>query len=98
MGVSSKGTRSSRAAQPDRAPSAADAAGRAAPAAKRAGERETSIRRGVEVLLSLATDEALAGSGLGVTRISAQLRAAGRDPYRLPFQLLGLASLSPSPA
>jgi predicted transposase YbfD/YdcC len=35
---------------------------------------------------------------LGVTRISAQLRAAGRDPYRLPFQLLGLASLPPSPA
>jgi hypothetical protein len=35
---------------------------------------------------------------LGVTRISAQLRAAGRDPYRLPFRLLGLASLSPSPA
>lgn len=35
---------------------------------------------------------------LGITRISAQLRAAGRDPYRLPFQLLGLADLSPSPA
>lgn len=38
---------------------------------------------------------------LGVTRISAQLRAAGRDPYRLPFQLLGLAGHSghsPSPA
>jgi hypothetical protein len=35
---------------------------------------------------------------LGVTRTSAQLRAAGRDPYRLPFQLLGLAGLSPSPA
>ena len=29
---------------------------------------------------------------LGITRISAQLRAAGRDPYRLPFQLLGLAA------
>jgi hypothetical protein len=35
---------------------------------------------------------------LGVTGISAQLRAAGRDPYRLPFQLPGLAGLSPSPA
>ena len=34
---------------------------------------------------------------LGVTRISAQLRAAGRDPYRLPFQLLGLAGLWPPP-
>lgn len=35
---------------------------------------------------------------LGVTRISAQLRAAGRDPYRLPFQLLGLAAAPPSSA
>jgi hypothetical protein len=35
---------------------------------------------------------------LGITRISAQLRAAGRDPYRLPFRLLGIAGLSPSPA
>jgi IclR family KDG regulon transcriptional repressor len=40
----------------------------------RAGhERETSIRRGVEVLLSLASDEALTASGLGVTRISEML-------------------------
>ncbi len=35
---------------------------------------------------------------LGITRISAQLRIAGRDPYRLPFQLLGLAQPPPSPA
>jgi hypothetical protein len=34
---------------------------------------------------------------LGITRISAQLRAARHDPCRLPFQLLGLAGLSPSP-
>jgi hypothetical protein len=35
---------------------------------------------------------------LGVPGIAAQLRAAGRDPYRLPFQLLGLVQLPPSPA
>jgi IclR family KDG regulon transcriptional repressor len=34
-----------------------------------AGERETSIRRGIEVLLSLGTEESLAAGGLGVTRI-----------------------------
>lgn len=32
-------------------------------------ERETSIRRGIEVLLSLGSDEAIANGGLGVTRI-----------------------------
>ena len=36
-------------------------------------ERETSIRRGVEVLLALATDEAAAEGGLGVTRVAANL-------------------------
>jgi hypothetical protein len=35
---------------------------------------------------------------LGVPGIAAQLRASRRDPYRLPFQLLGLAALPPSPA
>jgi predicted transposase YbfD/YdcC len=30
---------------------------------------------------------------LGIPGITAQLRASGRDPYRLPFQLLGLAAL-----
>lgn len=35
---------------------------------------------------------------LGVPVIAAQLRASGRDPYRLPLQLLGLAVLSPPPA
>jgi hypothetical protein len=36
---------------------------------------------------------------LGITCISAQLRAAGRDPYQLPFHLLGLAGLwTPPPA
>jgi IclR family transcriptional regulator, KDG regulon repressor len=36
-------------------------------------ERETSIRRGIEVLLSLGTDEAIEQGGLTVTRISGQL-------------------------
>ena len=35
---------------------------------------------------------------LGVPGIAAQLRASRRDPYRLPFRLLGLAALPPSPA
>jgi Transposase DDE domain len=35
---------------------------------------------------------------LGVPGIAAQLRASRRDPYRLSLQLLGLASLPPSPA
>jgi len=35
-----------------------------------AGERERSIRRGVEVLLSLGSEEAVASGGLGVSRIS----------------------------
>ena len=51
-------------------------------------ERETSIRRGVEVLLSLATDEALAGSGLGVTRISELL---GREKSQVSRALKALS-------
>ena len=35
---------------------------------------------------------------LGTPNIAARLRASRRDPYRLPFQLLGLAALTPSPA
>jgi hypothetical protein len=35
---------------------------------------------------------------LGVPGIAVQLRASRRDPYRLPFQLPGLAELPPSPA
>ena len=35
---------------------------------------------------------------LGVPGIAAQLRASRRDPYRLPFQLLGLAAPPASPA
>ena len=51
-------------------------------------ERETSIRRGVEVMLSLATDEALAGSGLGVTRISELL---GREKSQVSRALKALS-------
>jgi IclR family KDG regulon transcriptional repressor len=36
-------------------------------------DRETSIRRGIEVLLSLATDEAIEQGGMGVTRIAEYL-------------------------
>src|SRR5690349_18437155 len=36
-------------------------------------DSETSIRRGIEVLLSLASDEAVEQGGLGVTRISERL-------------------------
>jgi IclR family KDG regulon transcriptional repressor len=50
--------------------------------------RETSIRRGVEVLLSLAGDEALAGGGLGVTRISELL---GREKSQVSRALKALA-------
>ena len=55
--------------------------------AKVGGERETSIRRGVEVLLSLATEESLAGSGLGVTRIAELL---GREKSQVSRALKAL--------
>jgi IclR family transcriptional regulator, KDG regulon repressor len=88
MSASSKTTRSTRAAQAGRGQAGAGAPGRSGPAAKAAGERETSIRRGVEVLLSLATDEALAGSGLGVTRISELL---GREKSQVSRALKALS-------
>jgi IclR family KDG regulon transcriptional repressor len=56
-------------------------------AAKQPGERETSIRRGVEVLLSLASDETLAAGGLGVTRISELL---GREKSQVSRALKAL--------
>ena len=37
-------------------------------------------------------------TGGRIPGIAAQLRASGRDPYRLPFQLLGLAALPASSA
>ena len=52
-----------------------------------ATERETSIRRGVEVLLSLASDETLAAGGLGVTRISELL---GREKSQVSRALKAL--------
>jgi DNA-binding IclR family transcriptional regulator len=54
---------------------------------KTAGARETSIRRGVEVLLSLANEESLAAGGLGVTRISELL---GREKSQVSRALKAL--------
>jgi len=51
-------------------------------------ERETSIRRGVEVLLALATDEAAAAGGLGVTRVA---RSLGREKTQVSRTLATLA-------
>jgi DNA-binding IclR family transcriptional regulator len=51
-------------------------------------ERETSIRRGVEVLLALATDEAAAEGGLGVTRVATAL---GREKTQVSRTLSTLA-------
>ena len=51
------------------------------------GERETSIRRGVEVLLSLSSDESLDTGGLGVTRISELL---GREKSQVSRALKAL--------
>jgi IclR family KDG regulon transcriptional repressor len=50
-------------------------------------ERETSIRRGVEVLLSLASEESLGTGGLGVTRISELL---GREKSQVSRALKAL--------
>jgi DNA-binding IclR family transcriptional regulator len=58
-----------------------------AKAAKSGSERETSIRRGVEVLLSLASEESLELSGLGVTRISELL---GREKSQVSRALKAL--------
>ncbi len=51
------------------------------------GERETSIRRGVEVLLSLSSEESLNTGGLGVTRISELL---GREKSQVSRALKAL--------
>ena len=55
--------------------------------ARAGGERETSIRRGVEVLLSLSSDESLDMGGLGVTRISELL---GREKSQVSRALKAL--------
>ncbi len=51
-------------------------------------DRETSIRRGIEVLLSLGSDEALKDGGMGVTRISEML---GREKSQVSRALKALA-------
>lgn len=51
-------------------------------------ERETSIRRGVEALLTLASDEAAAEGGLGVTRVA---RMMGREKTQVSRTLATLA-------
>src|SRR5262249_55846822 len=55
---------------------------------KATGERETSIRRGVEVLLSLASDESLSKNGLGVTQIADLL---GREKSQVSRALKALS-------
>lgn len=55
---------------------------------KPSGERETSIRRGVEVLLSLASDESLSNNGLGVTQIADLL---GREKSQVSRALKALS-------
>jgi IclR family KDG regulon transcriptional repressor len=53
-----------------------------------ATDRETSIRRGIEVLLSLGCEEALKDGGMGVTRISEML---GREKSQVSRALKALA-------
>jgi IclR family transcriptional regulator, KDG regulon repressor len=53
-----------------------------------ATDRETSIHRGIEVLLSLGSDEALKDGGMGVTRISEML---GREKSQVSRALKALA-------
>jgi DNA-binding IclR family transcriptional regulator len=51
-------------------------------------DRETSIRRGIEVLLSLGSEEAVRDGGMGVTRISEML---GREKSQVSRALKALA-------
>jgi DNA-binding IclR family transcriptional regulator len=55
---------------------------------KPGSERETSIRRGIEVLLSLASTETVASGGLGVTRIAELL---GREKSQVSRALKALS-------
>lgn len=50
--------------------------------------KATSLRRGIEILLALGSDEALAAGGLGVTRIAA---LAGHDKSQVSRSLAALA-------
>jgi IclR family KDG regulon transcriptional repressor len=65
-----------------------DAAGKASPAVA-AGDRETSIRRSLEVLLSLGSEPAIESGGLGVTRIADLL---GREKSQVSRTLKTLAT------
>lgn len=76
-----RGNRGRKTAAAARAPDA----GGGSP--KQPGARETSIRRGVEVLLSLANEESLAAGGLGVTRIAELL---GREKSQVSRALKAL--------
>ena len=58
-------------------------------AAASAGDRETSIRRSLEVLLSLGSEAAIENGGLGVTRIADLL---GREKSQVSRTLKTLAS------
>jgi DNA-binding IclR family transcriptional regulator len=69
------------------APAADVGAGAAVRPGRAGGERETSIRRGIEVLLSLASDESLDAGGLGVTRIAELL---GREKSQVSRALKAL--------
>src|ERR1700733_12011360 len=72
---------------PTPAPPVAAAAAVASKPGRAGGERGTSIRRGVEVLLSLSSDESLDEGGLGVTRISELL---GREKSQVSRALKAL--------
>src|ERR1700733_6048451 len=72
---------------PTPAPPVAAAAAVASKPGRAGGERGTSIRRGVEVLLSLSSDESLDTGGLGVTRISELL---GREKSQVSRALKAL--------
>jgi IclR family KDG regulon transcriptional repressor len=65
-----------------------DDAGRASPPVS-PGDRETSIRRSLEVLLSLGSEPAIESGGLGVTRIADLL---GREKSQVSRTLKTLAS------
>jgi DNA-binding IclR family transcriptional regulator len=65
-----------------------DDPGRASPPIS-AGDRETSIRRSLEVLLSLGSESAIENGGLGVTRIADLL---GREKSQVSRTLKTLAS------
>lgn len=61
---------------------------RATPRRRRSSDRETSIRRSLDVLLALGSDAAIAKGGLGVTRIAEEL---GREKSQVSRTLQTLA-------